>query len=345
MQPGQAGILDLDAAGSLRRESQALAELEPGAADEVPLYKFVRHVYLTIRAGVGLWLEHNPFLHAGALAFFTLFSLAPTLIIAVTLAGVVLGEGAAQGQIVAQLQDTMGLDAAVFVEQAIVASRVDRAGLMPTLVGVGALLIGATTVFGQLRGSLNVLWGVRPKPGRGRLTPLGQLARTRLLALLVVLLIGLGFLLYFVAVTFLQVLINSFELQGCCGGLLAALPLDVLSWAARSTVALLITALFIAALFKVLPDVLVTWRDVLPGALFTALMLTVGRSGIAAFLSTTAIASAYGAAASLLVVLLWVYFSALLLLLGAALTRADLMIRGRPVLPRSTAVRVVRQPE
>ncbi|WP_254045171.1 YihY/virulence factor BrkB family protein [Thiohalocapsa sp. ML1] len=111
-----------------------------------------------------MWLDHNAFLHAGALAFFTLFSLAPTLIIAVTVIGVVLGEGAAQGQVVAQLEDAMGVDAAVFIEQAILAARIDEAGLMPTLVGVGALLVGATTVFGQLRYSLNLIWGVRPAP-------------------------------------------------------------------------------------------------------------------------------------------------------------------------------------
>jgi membrane protein len=305
------------------------------------VYKPIQHALSIIRTGVGLWLEHNAFLHAGALAFFTLFSLAPTLIIAVTVIGVVLGEGAAQGQVVAQLKGAMGTDAAMFVEQAILASRIDEAGLLPTMVGVGALLIGATTVFGQLRYSLNLLWGVRPAPGRSRFTPLRRFAKTRLLALLVVLLVGLGFLLYFVAITALQVAVAYFHVKGL--GLLPALQLDVLSWAARSAVAVLVTTLFVAAVFKVLPDVLVSWRDVLPGALVTALMLTAGRYGIAAFLSSTAIASAYGAAASLLVVLMWVYFSALLLLLGAALTRAYLSVCGRPMLPGSTAVRVVQQ--
>jgi membrane protein len=286
----------------------------------------VRQIVLIVRAGVGLWLQHNAFLHAGALAFFTLFSLAPTLIIAVTVIGMVLGEDAAQGRIVAQLQDTMGADAAMFVEQAVLAARIDEAGLMPTVIGVGALLIGATTVFGQLRYSLNLLWGVRPGTVRGRFSPLGQFAKTRLLSLLVVLLIGFGFLLYFVAVTAIQVLIGWFHVQGW--GLLPQMQLDLLSWGARSATAVLITTLFVATLFKLLPDLRVTWRAVLPGALVTALMLTAGRYGIAAFLTSTAIASAYGAAASLLVVLMWVYFSALLLLLGAALTRASIDFRG-----------------
>jgi membrane protein len=293
-----------------------------------------------IRDGVGLWLRHNAFLHAGALAFFTLFSLAPTLIIAVTVIGVVLGQGAAQGQIVAQLSDTMGVDAAAFVEQAILASRIGQVGLMPTLIGIGALLIGATTVFGQLRYSLNVLWGVQAGPRPGRLAPLRQFAKTRLLALLVVLLIGLGLLLFFIAVSAIQVLVAFVDVEGCCRGLPAALQPDVLSWAARSAVAVLITTLFIAALFKLLPDRLVRWSDVLPGALLTALMLTAGRYGIAVVLSATGIASAYGAAASVLIVLMWVYFSALLLLLGAALTRAHLGAPGQRRLPARGRARV-----
>lgn len=303
------------------------------------MHKPLRRGLAVIRTGVGLWLESNPFLHAGALAFFTLFSLAPTLIIAVTVIGVVLGEGAAQGEIVAQLQGAMGAEAAAAVEQAILMSRLEDAGLMPTLFGVAAILIGATTVFAQLRYSFNVLWGVRAKPGKDRLAPLWELVKTRLLALLVVLLIGLGLLLYFVAAIAIQTLFASFELIGP----LQALQPDLLSGAARSGAAVLITALFIAALFKLLPDVLLSWRDVLPGALITALMLTVGRYGIAIYLAETAIASTYGAAASLLVILFWVYFSALLLLLGAALTHADLVVRGRQIVPRSSAVRVVQQ--
>lgn len=304
-----------------------------------PAVRLLRRLLTIAISGFNLWLEHNPFMQAGALAFFTIFSLAPTLIIAVTVIGVVLGQGAAQGEIVAQLQGVMGAEAAAAIEQAILMSRPEEAGLLPTLVGIGAILIGATVVFGQLRYSMNLLWGVRPRPGRDRLAPFWQMVRTRLLSLLVVLLIGLGLLLYFVAAIAIQALVSSVDLTGP----LQALQPDLLSGAARSLSAVLITALFISALFKVLPDVLLSWRDVLPGALVTALLLTLGRYGIAIYLAKTAIASTYGAAASLLVILFWVYFSALLLLLGVALTRAELGVRNRPIVPRASAVRVVQQ--
>lgn len=309
------------------------------AKTEGDLYKLLLRSLEVVRNGVTLWLDHNPFLHAGALAFFTLFSLAPTLIIAVTVIGIVLGEGAAQGEIVHQLRDAMGEEPAAAVEQAILMSRVEDAGLMPTLIGIGAILIGATTVFGQLRYSMNVLWGVRPKPAQDRLAPFWGVVRTRILALIIVLLIGLGLLFYFLSVIAIQAVVAAAGVLGP----MQVLQADLLSGVARSMSAVLITALFIAALFRVLPDVLLSWRDVLPGALATALMLTAGRYGIAAYLAKTAITSTYGAAAALLVVLLWVYFSALILLLGAALTRADLGVRGQSIVPRPSAVRVVQQ--
>src|SRR5690606_15624335 len=118
------------------------------------------------RDSVMHWLDCNAFSYAGSLAFYTLFSLAPTVIIAVTVIGLVLGQDAAQGQIVAELQGVMGQGAAKAVEDAVAASRLEASGLVPTLLGVGALLVGATTVFAQMQYSLNVIWGVAPRPDR-----------------------------------------------------------------------------------------------------------------------------------------------------------------------------------
>ena len=283
-----------------------------------------------------LWLGHDAFSHAGALAFFALFSLAPTLIIAVAVIGMVLGEGAAQGEIVTQLQETIGAEAAGAIEQAVLMSRVEATGLMPTLLGIGALLIGASTVFAQLRASLNVLWGVRPDPAA---SGVWQLARTRLLGLLVVLLIGLVLLLYFVLGTALSTVGHYLDAYLDASIPATALLLSGGQW----LVSLLIAVLFIATLFKVLPDVVLSWGDVWVSAIVTALMFALGRHGIASFLAHTATASIFGAAASLVIVLFWVYYSALILLLGAAFTRAHLEARGRPVVPRPSAVRVVQE--
>ncbi|MBK1645488.1 ribonuclease BN [Thiocapsa imhoffii] len=279
-----------------------------------------------------LWLEHNAFSHAGALAFFALFSMAPTLVIVVAVLGLVLGESAAQGEIVARLQDAVGTTAAQAIEQAVLMSRVSHTGLMPTLVGMGALVIGATTVFTQLRFSLNTIWGVRPSPNR---SGLWRLAVTRLLALVVVLLIGLALLLYVVISAALNMIAPYLDLS---------IPGMELLWSGgQSAIAILLSAAFVAILFKVLPDVILSWRDVIVGAVVTALMLAIGRYGIALYLSHTAMASTFGAAASLVIVLFWVYYSALILLLGAAFTRMYCHARGQFVRPRHSAVQVVQE--
>jgi membrane protein len=128
------------------------------------------HYWKNILRDAGkLWLEENAFSYAGALAFYTLFSLAPIVIIAVTVIGLVLGEEAAQGQIVAQFSDIMGAEAAAVVERAVSQARIDESGLWPSILGVGALLLGATTVFGQMQYSLNSIWGVTASPDRNGL--------------------------------------------------------------------------------------------------------------------------------------------------------------------------------
>ena len=135
----------------------------------------------------GMWLERNAFIHAGSLAFYTLFSMAPVVIIAVSIAGAVFGEDAAQGEIVTQLDDFMGRDAAQAVEQAVARARPDVAGLLPTLMGLLALVIGATTVFAQMQISLNRIWGVVSKPDRSGIL---ILVKNRLLSLAIILTIG-----------------------------------------------------------------------------------------------------------------------------------------------------------
>lgn len=296
------------------------------------LLRLGKRWFLIVRHAGQLWLDHDALSHAGSLAFFTLFSLAPTLIVAVAVIGIVLGESAAQGEIVARLADTMGAEAARAIEQAVLMSRIEATGLMPSLLGIGAVLVGATTVFTELRWSLNTIWGVRPSPDR---SGLWRMAKSRLLSLLIVLLIGLGLLLYFVFGIAL----------GAIALLIDASPpaTELLLRGGRWLASLLIGVLFIAALFKVLPDIIVSWGDVRGGALVTALMFAAGRYGIAACLAATATASTYGAAAALVIVLFWVYYSALILLLGAAFTRAHVEARGKTVVPRDSAVRVVQE--
>lgn len=279
-----------------------------------------------------LWLDCNAFSYSGSLAFYTLFSLAPTVIIAVSVIGLVFGEDAAQGQIVAQLQHAMGTEAATAVEQAVARSRIAESGLLPTLLGFVALGVGATTVFAQMQFSLNTIWGVAAKPDRNSVL---AFLKNRVLSLTVVLAIGF-------------VLLVSL----LCGVLLRAVlqlahpfipAVATLLGGAELLVSALMIALLFATIFKVLPDVLLSWRDVVVGALVTAVLFSLGRYAIAAYLAYTATASTYGAAGSVVLILLWVYYSSLILLFGAAFTKVHLQARGLPIVPRNTAALVRRE--
>ena len=296
------------------------------------LLSVLKYWYAVLRATVTLWLEAQVFVHAAALAFFTVFSVAPVMIVAVTLVGFVLGESAAQGQIVDQLRAAIGDEAAAAVQTAVENSRIQHSGLLPALAGFGAILFGATTVFSQMHTSLNAIWGVAPRPTRSSVF---IYLKTRLLSLAMVL--GTGF-----------VLLVSLTLSVFVRAVIAFaedwLPVPVpvvlgLDW----IVSLAVITLLFGTIFRVLPDVVLRWRDVLLGAFVTALLFALGRALIAIYLSTTATASTYGAAGSLVLLLLWVNYSSLILLFGAAFTRAHLQARGRAVRPRATAICVHRQ--
>ncbi|MGM0913672.1 MAG: YihY/virulence factor BrkB family protein [Pseudomonadota bacterium] len=285
-----------------------------------------------MHGAIRLWLERNAFSYAGSLAFYTLFSLAPTVIIAVTVIGLVLGEEAAHGQIVAQLQGTMGQDAAAAIEAAVAQSRIEESGLLPTLLGFGALIVGATTVFAQMQFSLNTIWGVTARPSANSAL---VFIKNRLLSLTVVLSIGFILLVSLVLGVMLRATLQAADEMVPYVGLLTT--------TAEFLVSLAVIAALFATIFKVLPDVVLSWRDVVVGAVVTSLLFAIGRSVIAVYLSHTATASTYGAAGSVVMILLWVYYSSLILLFGAAFTRCHLAERGKPLVPRNTAVVVRRE--
>jgi membrane protein len=289
----------------------------------------IRNAFRLLGKAAQLWLERDAFQHASALAFYTLFSLAPLVIIIVAIIGVVYGQEAASGEISAAINGLVGDQAAMAIEEAVMHSRPQEAGLLPTLFGVGALLFGATTVFAQMQGSLNQFWDVRAKPARsGILTFIS----VRLLSLGTVL--SIGFL-----------LLTSFAITVAIAGIIEyaehwmAVP-PLLIAAADLALSLLVTTALFGLLFKVLPDVRLQWADVWRGALFTAILFVLGQYLISFYLTSVAPTSAYGAAGSLVLVLLWVYYSSLILFFGTALTKVAILQRDGTVTPKRTAVRM-----
>ncbi len=274
------------------------------------------------------WLERDAFEHAGALAFCTLFSLAPLVIIVVAIVGIVFGEDAASGQISAAISDLVGSQAAVAVEEAVRRSRLEEAGLLPTILGIGALVFGATTVFAQMQSALNQFWGVKARPGRsGILT----FITARLLSLGMVLIIGFLMLTSFiVSVGITGVIEHAREWISIPG--FAVVLIDL-------AVSLSVTTVLFGMIFKILPDVSIQWADVWRGAFITAVLFAIGKYGISLYLTHVAPASTYGAAGSLVLILLWVYYSSLILFFGTCLTIANIVERGGEVRPKKVAVR------
>lgn len=283
----------------------------------------------TLREVITNWGLHRCSAQSAALAFYTIFSLAPILVVVIALAGAVWGEEAVRGQIFAELEGLMGRDAALLVQEVLKGADRPDSGRLTTGVGIVTLLLGATAVFGQLQDALNTVWAVAPKPG----ATLTTLLRKRLHSFALV--VGIGFLL-------LVSLILSAGLTGFSHYLERALdlPVDFLQVANFVASFVAITLLF-AMTYRILPDVRIEWRDVWLGSLLTALLFVVGKTLIGLYLGSTGVASAYGAAGSLVVILLWVYYSSLIFFFGAELSRVhSRRFRAARAKPEEGAVRV-----
>ena len=271
------------------------------------------------------WLEDDASRLAASLAFYTLLSLAPLVIIAVSVAGLLLGTEAARGQIAGELSSVVGPSAAQGIQAVVASARSQASGAVGTLIGLVTLFIGASGVFGELQHALNAIWEVRAKPGRGWV---GQL-RDRFLSFTMVL--GVAFLL-------LVSLLLSAALSALGHAMTTGLPGGELFWQAVNFAFSLamVTGLF-ALIFKLVPDVLIRWSDVWVGAFVTALLFTIGKSLLGIYLGHASIGSSYGAAGSLVVLVIWVYYSAQILFLGAEFTQVQAHRRGHTIRPSHNA--------
>ena len=255
------------------------------------------------------WQEDKAPTLAAALAYYTVFSLAPLLIIVIAIAGLVFGADAAQGQIVAQLQSLIGKDGAQTVQELILKASEPKSGMIATLVGVATLLWGASNVFTNLKEALNTIWNVSPPPGRG----IWGFFQDRVLSFAMIL--GIGFLLLVSLVISAVLAAVSFWLNG-----LLQLPVGIWQIVDFAISFGVVTLLF-ALIYKLLPDVDLAWNDVWIGAAITSVLFTIGKSLIGVYLGGSGIASTYGAAGSFVIILLWINYSAQILFLGAEFTQ------------------------
>ncbi len=264
-------------------------------------------IWQMLKETVEDYLEDGALSRGAAIAFYTILSIGPVLVICIAIAGLVFGQEAAQGAIVGQLSGLMGDQAAEAIQAMIASASDKKSGIWATIIGFATLLLTASGVFGEMQSSLNAIWKAQPKAGvsgilRARAASLGLVAT-------------MGFLL----LTSLVISAALHALGTYLGGVLPGteIMLQILNFVISFA---MVSALF-AAIYKILPDRNLGWRDVIVGAVGTAFLFTVGKTAIGFYIGSSSVASSYGAAGALVIVLLWIYYSSQIFLLGAEFTK------------------------
>jgi membrane protein len=271
--------------------------------------------------------EHKVTKISGSLAYYTVFSMAPLLVVVIALCGLFLEREAAQGEIFRQLKGFLGSETAAQLQELIKNASIGDKGIMASVIGGVTLLVGATTIFADIQDSINTIWGIKPKPKRGWL----KLLMNRFLSFSVI--VSLGFLL-------LVSLLISTLLDGFSAQLEARFAdVSVVVFTVLNTiVTLLVVSSIFGVIFKVLPDAKIRWKDIISGAIVTAVLFMLGKLAISFYIGTSDVASTYGAAGSLVILLLWAYYSSIILYFGAEFTKAYAIKYGEEIHPAAYAV-------
>lgn len=289
---------------------------------EKPFFKIAQSTFTGFMNDKGLKLS-------ASLAYYTVFALAPLLMLLISLAGIFLGKDAIQGKIFEELHGLIGSQAALQVQDMIKAIELSGKSTMAFVIGLVTLLIGATSIFGEIQDSINIIWKVKAKPKRGWV----KMLKDRLLSSSLI--VSLGFLLV------VSLVVNGalLALTDKLTHILPEVTVFVVDIVNVLISFLVITVLF-GTIFKVLPDVKIKWKDVKVGAFFTACLFMLGRYLIGLYISTTGTGSTFGAAGSLIVILVWVYYTAAILYMGAEFTQVFAEYKGHLIQPADFAVHV-----
>ena len=265
--------------------------------------------------------------YSASLAYTTVFSLGPLLIVIIFLCSIFFGQEATQGKIYSQMQQFVGQDAALQLQTIIQNASISNKGSFAALIGIVTLILGATAVFAEIQDSINTIWGFKAKPKKG----LWKIIRNRFLSFSVV--VSLGFLL-------LVSLAISTILEGLSDQLKARFPnvTVVIFYILNLIISFVVITTLFAVIFKVLPDAQTKWKDIFPGALASGILFMIGKFAISFYIGKSHVGTTYGAAGSLVVLLLWVYYSAIILYLGAEFAKTWASYKGSSIQPNDYAV-------
>lgn len=270
----------------------------------------LKAMWILIKKAASSWSDINAPRLGAALAFYTMLSITPLLVFSIALAGLVFGREAAEGRIVSQLQNLIGYQGGLVIQDLLVHARHVSSGVAALILGVVLLLFGASSVFGELRDSLNLVWGYQTVTGPGIM----GIIRSRFVSFAMV--VGIGFLLL-VSLVFSA----GIAAAGKFLGVLLPVP-EALLHVANAVISFVAVTILFALLYKVIPEVYIEWGDVWIGAAVTSLLFSAGKLVIGLYIGKAGVGSAYGAAGSLVAFLIWVYYSAQIFFLGAEFTHA-----------------------
>lgn len=280
---------------------------------------------IIINAGIGFSDDKVPKLSA-SLAYSTLFSLAPMMLLILITGSAVYGHDAVEGKVFDGLKDIVGIDVAAQVQEVIRKIHLQQNSVVTTVISIIAVVVGATGTFAEIQDSLNMIWGVRPKARKGFI----KFLLNRLISFSMI--IGLGFLLIVsLVINTLMLALSRKILQ-----LFPHLRLDMIGLINNGVIFLVLSFLF-AVIFKMLPDVRIRWRQVMSGSFLTAALFLFGKFLIGLYISSSNTVTIYGAAGSLIIMLMWIYFSAFILYFGAEFTRAYIEYHGEHIVPTTYA--------
>lgn len=292
----------------------------------------IKKFFTILKKAVLAFVEDSGFKLAASLSYYTIFSIGPIIIIIISLVGIFLGREAVQGEVYGQVKGFIGSSAAVQLQEIIKNIEYSQFKTSGLVIGIVMLLFGASGVFTEIQDSVNRIWSIKAKPQKGWL----KFIINRLLSFSLV--VGMGFIL-------LVSLLVSTLLDALSGFLQRFFTEDIIIvfYIVNIAIVLAVITTLFAIIFKVLPDANLHWRDVIKGALFTAVLFMIGKFLISFYISKSNVGVTYGAASTIVIVLLWVYYSSVILYLGAEYTKVQAVEAGKGIRPKENAVFIIKQ--
>ncbi len=291
-----------------------------------PAIKRIKNIFAFLKEVISNFSDDRVLKYSASLSYYTVFSIAPILIIIISIAGIFFGRDAVQGQIAGQITGLVGAEAATQIQSMIGNTHKSGKNVFASIVSIAVLIIGATTIFSEIQDSINSIWGLKSKPKTGLI----KMVINRLISFSLIISLGFIAMVSLLLDAVIKIVSNYMGRIPGAGIYFVETLNYILNF--------LVISFMFSVIFKVLPDAKIKWRDVIKGAIITAILFIIGREVISFYVAKNNFTSIYGAAASIVIILVWVYYTAVILYFGAEFTKVYAINYGSKILPNDYAV-------